>query len=55
MSPIGPPEASGEMWPTIPLVAPENLPSVINATSLPKPLPTIEEVGLTFQAFLVHL
>ena len=47
MSPIGPSEAaSGEMWPTaIPLVAPENLPSVINATSLPKPLPTIEEVG----------
>ena len=39
MSPIGPPAAaSGEICPTaIPLVAPENRPSVINATSLPKP------------------
>ena len=44
---MGPPEAaSGEICPTaIPLVAPENRPSVINATSLPNPLPTMEDVG----------
>src|SRR5699024_9719143 len=47
INPIGPPAAaSGEMCPTAtPLVAPENLPSVISATSLPKPLPTMYEVG----------
>lgn len=54
---MGPPEAaSGEIWPTaIPRVAPENRPSVINATSLPKPLPTMEEVGQASQAFLAPL
>ena len=39
---MGPPRAaSGATWPTMkPCVAPEKRPSVINATSLPRPRPT---------------
>ena len=45
--PIVPPEAaSGETCPIeAPLVAPENLPSVISATSLSSPIPAIIAVG----------
>ena len=43
MPPAG---ASGQICPIQrPLVPPENLPSVIKATCLPKPLPTIADVG----------
>src|SRR6266508_1371949 len=45
-SAIGPPtSASGETWPTEnPFVAPENRPSVISATSLPRPAPATAAV-----------
>ena len=44
---IFPPEAaSGETCPILaPLVAPENLPSVIKATLLSSPIPQIADVG----------
>ena len=43
-----PTAASGETCPiAAPLVAPENLPSVISATEFPKPLPIIAEVGFS--------
>ena len=49
ISAIGPPScASGTTWPMMkPWEPPENLPSVISATSLPKPAPMIAEVGVS--------
>lgn len=46
--PIFPPSAaSGDTWPiAAPLVAPENLPSVISATLSPRPLPIMADGGL---------
>ena len=47
--PMGPPEAaSGETWPMqAPRVAPENRPSVMSATELPRPMPMMAEVGFS--------
>ena len=47
MMPMAPPAAaSGQTCPiAAPRVAPENLPSVMSATSAPSPAPTMAEVG----------
>jgi hypothetical protein len=48
---VPPAAASGETCPiAAPLVAPENLPSVIRATDSSRPIPAIEEVEKAFHA-----